>query len=78
MPRTVDKPNAWTAFAEERRQSLGTAGELIAEAEREERIADQYRGCSFHGEWPGSGHLRRASLLRRAAAEIAAAKRKPK
>ena len=52
---------------------------LNEQADAEERRADQFRGCSFMGEWPGSSHLRQASLLREAAmaalmAERAAAK----
>jgi hypothetical protein len=44
---------------------------LEAEAERETQRADQFRGCSFVGEWPGSSHLARAALLRQAAAIVA-------
>ena len=50
--------------------------QLIAEAEAEERRAEQLRGCSFHGEWPGASRLRRASMLRMAAAALAAVERR--
>ncbi len=52
---------------------------LNEQADAEVHRANQFRGCSFMGEWPGSHHLRQASLLREAAltalmAERAAAK----
>jgi hypothetical protein len=48
---------------------------LIDEAAAEERRAENFRGCSFHGRWPGDAHLERASMLRAAALELMVKKR---
>lgn len=52
--------------------------QLLDQAEHHEAMAEQYRGCSFYGEWPGSHHLRQAATLRQAAAALKAAEPPPK
>jgi hypothetical protein len=54
------------------------ADQLLDQAEAEERLAEQFKGCMFHGEWPGSAHLRQAALLRQAAIALKIAEPKPK
>jgi hypothetical protein len=64
----------WTYDAEKERekqrlQLLKPLSEQLQDAANAEReSAQQYEGCTFYGEWPGSYHLRQAALLDRAAA----------
>ena len=44
--------------------------ELFAQADVLVAQSEQFKGCSFYGEWPGSYYLREAALLRQAALRI--------
>ena len=80
----LDQARAWQSTPKPDEAAKPLSQRLMEQADAEDRRADQFRGCSFMGEWPGSSHLRQASLLREAAyaalvSERAAAKpTKPK
>jgi len=44
--------------------------QLRRAADEQDRLADNYRGCTFVGAWPGGYHISLASLLRSAATEF--------
>lgn len=49
---------------------------LAEQANQERRRANQFKGCSFVGEWPGAWHLRQASLLTEASIVAAMAEQR--
>lgn len=57
----------WTHNRKEEDGPMSLSEKLFAEADQEDRLGEQYKGCSFVGEHPSMVHCRRASLLRQAA-----------
>lgn len=54
-----------------RKEALKPLSQRLREkAEALRKTANQFKGCTFYGEWPGTPYLEEASLLDQAADEL--------